>query len=125
MLALAVQYFMHPLLLSIKRNSVAKQNSTDAYTTTPTCNITYMHVYSHVHTHTHTHTHTNTLTPPCSCRMDSFLCLMRARRGMTGLWRCSFRLGLQQTCRTRWKIVHVTCGVPCHVQCSMHNIQGL
>ena len=35
MLALAVQYFMHPLLLSIKKNSVAKQNSTDAHTTTP------------------------------------------------------------------------------------------
>ena len=74
------------------------------------------HTNSHVHTTTHpcifTYTsHIHAHTRPCACRMDTVLFILQARRLMTGLWRCSFRLGLRQTCRIRWKIVPVLCQV--------------
>ena len=47
-------------------------------------------IFTHNH-HTPTHAH----TPPCAHRKESVLSILRARRGKTGLWRYSFRLGLQ------------------------------
>ena len=94
------------------------------------CTHTHMqHTYMHGYIHTqppHTHMH----TPPCAHRMDSFLCIMRARRGMRGVWRCSFRQGLQWTCRSRWKITIicsvslVVCRAGFIVHQVPHNIQG-
>ena len=62
-----------------------------------TCTIDHTNAYIHTTTHPHaTHiTQTTTHTPPCARRVDTVLFLLQARRGMTGLWTCSSRLGLQ------------------------------
>ena len=78
--------------------------------------------HTHTYTHTHTHTHTHAHTPPRVCRMETVLFVLRAGRGMTGLWRYSFRLGLQQTCRTRWKTVIICSSVTCSVVTIVHFI---
>ena len=120
MLALAVQYFMHPLLLSIKRNSVAKQNSTDAYTTTPTCNITYMHVYSHVHTHTHTHTHKHTYTT--MLMQDGFFPLSNAsQEGHDRVVAMLLQAGA--TADLQNKVENCSCHLWCTMPCTVFNAQ--
>ena len=69
--------------------------------TTATHTLTHSHTRTHTHTHTLTHVH----------RMDAAHSMMPAGRDMMGLWRCSFRLGLQWTCKPRWRIAHLSCAV--------------
>ena len=82
---------------------------TRVHTYTRTCT----HAHAHTHTHIHTHTH----------RMDSSHSILPVRREMMRLWRCSFRVGLQWTCRTRWRIVimiHHLSLVVCYLLCSLY-----
>ena len=76
-----------------------------------------MHKHRHVHMHTGTQfQHIYAQPYSRAYRMDSFHSLTQAKRAMMRLCRCSFRLGLQWTYRTRWRIdLAVTCGVLCAV----------
>ena len=66
---------------------------------------------THPHSSSHPHTCTHTCTHMYTHRRDSYHFITPVRRGMMGLWRCSFRLGLQWTCRPRWRIAHLSCAV--------------
>ena len=68
----------------------ATQKHTTMYTQDGFFPLYSAYIYLNTTT-THTHMH----IPPCAPRMESLLCIVRAIRGVTGLWRCSFRLGLQ------------------------------
>ena len=96
---------------TIQKALIHMNAQTNAHVHTTT-HMHMQHTNMHVHLCTTPHTHHHA----CPRRMDTVLCMLQARRVMTGLWRCSFRLGLQWTCKTRCKIVicsSVTCVVPC------------
>ena len=66
----------------------------------PLCCKSQPHTHTH-HSPPHMHTHTYVYT----YRRDSYHFITPVGRGMMGLWRCFFRLGLQWTCRPRWRNV--------------------
>ena len=76
------------------------------HTTTYACMCnTQISMYIYTHNTTHTHAHIT----PCARRMEPVLSILQVRRVMTGLWRCSFRLRLQQIFRPR--LLFVNCSV--------------
>ena len=74
------------------------------------CAVELLHMHANTCTYPHAHT--------CEQRTDSSHLMMPVFVDMMGLWRCSFRLGLQWTSRPRWRIIimiqlcsSVTCSV--------------